>query len=983
MLQRNFLKRQKYLAYLILSVILTPQSAWATCIGSYCDIDHNTYGSPAACASACVSGGGGGTTTPSYSVIKKIEGTGSGTIEETTVPADYTGQTPRVKLTAVPDATSQFVSWSNSFAPECTGTMAEVTVTLDVTKTCIATFEAIPTPVFQSSLSSDATLNFGNTAITLGNFTISEGGNADLIISKAAITGTDAADFSILSPNFPLTIANGGMAQPVTIQCKAASTTRTATLELTTNDAEFPTVQYPLTCDPVGNISNGSVKYSSVPEVNQLIDLGSTPIGKTISTTIQISAQSTSALTVNLKELVSPTPNDFKLLANFPLSITDCGCTPHSVEIQCTPTTTGSRVAVLQLTTNDPIQTTASYTFVCSGSTTTTSTSPPIDLTVVAGGGVVKTPSLNGHVNEPTNNSNQTAINLTIGTEGSISGGILSGKTVNQGLLSNVTLANDATLAGGKLSGFNTNQGLVRDVTLSQYSQITGGNYAGTVTNNGMLNNAILSPLTQVQNKGTLQSPLLLPGAQITGGKLTGTAVILGKLQDVTIAPDAKIITQVKDIPVEFFRSFTAQTLAFLPKTVLSEITPEQFAEIPLTALPGLNADNMGGFSPIVINSMTEAQIQALDKEAFKQMPEDGIAKYLTNFNETAITVQQAQTLLPPQWSIDSNGNLTAPVGTQISFRSLSTPATDGLILPPMSDLNSNFALSGHGTTPTILQKLNQIGENSEFTVLQQNLGVVRASVSGATAQKSKFAFMTDPNHLFILDEAALRGLQLNEQGQYVLVTDDGLQIPIIPMTQDPEDALKVLGNKGALEIRASGEVLLQQTVAVRSRAGESVHSVVMFDPFIEPAPADICVTDPNTGQVTCDWTKADQAMQPGLRTARNLRANAAAKLIYSDGTSQKLYPTVLLPDTLVAELKKIKTIRDAIFRMDGTVAVTYQDGKKSLLIADFNTKVQVATTGEVVTASLQLQADGSYLYQVPYQNQLFSVKLATAELPK
>jgi hypothetical protein len=988
--QRFLLLRLKYLAFATtLMSAIVGQSVWAACIGSYCDIDHNTYGSPAACATACVAGGGGGggTTTPSYSVIKKTDGTGNGTISEATVPPDYAGQTARVTLTAVPDAMSRFVSWSNNFAPECTGTTTEVIVTLNAIKTCIATFEAVPTPGFGCSLCAltNGVLNFGNTAVTIGSFTISETGNADLIISKAVISGDNAADFTITSPKFPFTIPNGAAAQSVSVECKIGNGgIHTATLELSTNDAEFPTVQYALNCDTTGitigtPLTVPAAKYSSTPEVNQWIDLGKTTVGQALTTTISVSEQGNAALAVNLSNWYSPTPNNFKILSSLPLNIADGGAA-QSIQVQCTPSTEGLQVAVLQLTTNDPYQTTASYTFTCTGTTQTTgqSTNPSINLidtTTVSGTGTHKTPMVNGYVNDPTSNSDQTATNLTIGTQGSVAGGILAGTIINQGVVSNVMIAENAVLTGGKLSGFSTNHGTVQDTNISQYSQIQGGNYRGNITNQGTLINPMVAPTTQIINtNGVLQNPLLLPGSQVVGGKLTGTVIALGTLEGVTFAADAKVITQVKDIPAEIFQQFTAQTLAFMPKTVLSQLTPAQFAQIPVNALHSLNANNMGGLSPAVIDSMTHEQIQALDSEAFKQMPEDGVAKFLTNFNAEAITLPEAKLLLPPQWTMDNKGNLTAPAGTQITFRSLKTTVSEAIILPYMSDLSSSFAVSGKGNNP-ILPKLNQLGETANFTVSQQKSGILSADVAGSssTSPKSKFAFMTDPNHLFILDENALRGLQLNEQGQYILVTEDGQQIPIIPMTQNPEGLLTVLGRDGTVTIQPTGEVLLKHVIATRRRDGAEVYQVVMFDPFIEPAPEGIC------NENGCDWSKVDASLQPGLRSARNLRAKAAAKVIYPDGTAQKLYPTVLFPEILVEEAKKIKEVENPIFRMDGTFAMTYQ-GSKLLFVAEFDTQVQPIPVGQAVKASLTL-TDKVLLYQVPYQGQLLTTKLL-AEIP-
>ena len=68
-------------------------------------------------------------------------------------------------------------------------------------------------------------------------------------------------------------------------------------------------------------------------------------------------------------------------------------------------------------------------------------------------------------------------------------------------------------------------------------------------------------------------------------------------------------------------------------------------------------------------------------------------------------------------------------------------------------------------------------------------------------------------------------------------------------------------------------------------------------------------------------------------------------------------------------------------FRMDGTFAVTYQD-TKVLLIPEFEIQVQPIPVGTEIKPSLALQPDGKLLYQVAYQDQLFSTYLNVTEVP-
>ena len=591
------------------------------------------------------------------------------------------------------------------------------------------------------------------------------------------------------------------------------------------------------------------------------------------------------------------------------------------------------------------------------------SSAPPVPLT-------------DGYVTDPKTNYGQTAVNLTIETTGSVAGGTLAGTVTNRGLVSNIILAAGAILTGGQLSGFNNNLGMMNNITVTQYSEVQGGNYAGKIVNHGTITDATFAAGTEVENHGTLTNPVILPGMKVSGGKMTGTIISLGEFENVEIAPSAKIITQVSAIPPETFKQSNAQTLTILPPGVLSEISPEQFAQIPAEALSGLTAQNMGAISPAVIQSLDASRVAALDAEQFQQMPADGAAKFLTNFDATAITPEEAEKLLPQGWKMDAAGNLTVPPHTPIALKTVTAALPEGVHFPNLPDLNSSFALYGKGSQP-VLPQLNQLGVQENFTLSQQPVGVVHATVAGSEANptQNKFAFMVDPDHLFILDENALRGLQLNEQGQYILVTKDGKQIPIIPMTKDPENLLKVLGENATIDIRPTGEALIKYTPIKRTRDGEEVHSVGMFDPFIEPAPEDIC-----TPEGVCNWDQADESMQPGMRSGKNLRAKAAAKIIYPDGTAQKLYPTVLFPNVLIEEAKKISGVGKIIFRMDGTFAVTYH-GIKLLLSPEFDTQVQPIPAGKKFEPSLTLQPKSRLLYQVPYLDQLFTTTLVITEV--
>lgn len=99
----------------------------------------------------------------------------------------------------------------------------------------------------------------GETALntpTTCDFTVENGGYADLEIDFYSINGKNKDDFSVLSPDFPVTIAEEGMAQSVTVQCQPTeSGLREATLNLNTTDTSKPSVSYDLACTGIASVT--------------------------------------------------------------------------------------------------------------------------------------------------------------------------------------------------------------------------------------------------------------------------------------------------------------------------------------------------------------------------------------------------------------------------------------------------------------------------------------------------------------------------------------------------------------------------------------------------------------------------------------------------------------------------------------------------------------------------------------------------------
>jgi rare lipoprotein A (peptidoglycan hydrolase) len=131
-------------------------------------------------------------------------------------------------------------------------------------------------PQYDSTPSPNGTINFGSVLVGSSQtrtLTVREVGNAQLDINLSGITGAHAADFSVLSPAFPISIADGGADVTITLQCTpAALGARTAQLTLTSNDPARATVNYTLSCQgatetkpPSDNKGKGSSQSVAAP----------------------------------------------------------------------------------------------------------------------------------------------------------------------------------------------------------------------------------------------------------------------------------------------------------------------------------------------------------------------------------------------------------------------------------------------------------------------------------------------------------------------------------------------------------------------------------------------------------------------------------------------------------------------------------------------------------------------------------------------
>jgi hypothetical protein len=151
----------------------------------------------------------------------------------------------------------------------------------------------------------------------------------------------------------------------VVVECLSqAPGTFTTTLTITHNGANVPSpVTHAVTCNV---FPPGAAGYSSTPLPPGPIGFGTAPIGGTVAGGFTIQEVGFGDLVVGNPVVGGLHAADFALLTGFPITILDGG-PPQAVQMECTPTGQGTRVATLTLATNDPFQPSVLYDLVCYG----------------------------------------------------------------------------------------------------------------------------------------------------------------------------------------------------------------------------------------------------------------------------------------------------------------------------------------------------------------------------------------------------------------------------------------------------------------------------------------------------------------------------------------------------------------------------------------------------------------------------------------
>ena len=238
-----------------------------------------------------------------------------------------------------------------------------------------------------ASVPPGGTIDFGSTPIGTDvqtRFNLVEDGNSLLWVdlAKKPVTGEHANDFKIIDSPFPLFLVSTatGPEVEIKIQCHPNDIgERQAALNLITNG--WPNEQLPHLPSPSKLITDSypwKIQYQltclgtqpgfhSTPAPSSTLHFGQVTVGENATQLIEIEETGNEDVTLNSAIIVGDHAEHFRILEpSFPLTIADGG-DKKTITVQCEPLTDGLHQVNLELTNNDPKNSSVFYNLECEG----------------------------------------------------------------------------------------------------------------------------------------------------------------------------------------------------------------------------------------------------------------------------------------------------------------------------------------------------------------------------------------------------------------------------------------------------------------------------------------------------------------------------------------------------------------------------------------------------------------------------------------
>lgn len=614
------------------------------------------------------------------------------------------------------------------------------------------------------------------------------------------------------------------------------------------------------------------------------------------------------------------------------------------------------------------------------------------------------------------NNSGQIAQDITIQSNGSISGGYLAGTIDNQGLIANLTVNPDTTVDGGKISSVVYNFGTICNATVTNYSELIGGKVCdniqnfGTLTDvnvlegaeitGGMLNNVIF-------NRGSLCDVELEDNTRIIGGRikchLTGQARAPATIAQAEILPDSQLrnvcITpsvifaedvdlrgriqlpksyEYPDMPdycivPEQISSYTDRDLLGVDPEALGIFLDADLKQIPVDAMPALTPEQMGFIPDKTLDALSVEQFDAIPLNSFAGLTEDnmsGFTGYLMgHFTPDHIAAMNPQAI--------ENVNEWGATKFITNFDAEQMPLeTAQVFLKPDWSMDENGLLTVPANTPINLASFTlpetfpqQVTIDYDFPNFATGFGF---GGRGTPILQQMNAALTANN------PQNIQSIRQREDGLIIMRDSDGLQRAFIPdvmgqiqLDADAPTGVTLEAETGKLLVTTSAKQQFSFIPAPKDYfllgellgEGNAARCYDKGDVLLQLNKTGVVVTF--GAEVSRDEGDAGVYLPDDNSVRRNVRAPIReGRVVFSDGTAQNIYPAVLFPNIFTNLANQIQGVENVILNVDGTFSLTFL-GQSYALLPTFDTTTRSLSPGERIPPTLSSNPDGSIAYRV------------------
>jgi len=347
---------------------------------------------------------------------------------------------------------------------------------------------------------------------------------------------------------------------------------------------------------------------------------------------------------------------------------------------------------------------------------------------------------------------------------------------------------------------------------------------------------------------------------------------------------------------------FKADQVSKISKGAIGGMTADQFSSLGADALKGLDRNNLGGLGSAVLGTMTATDLGNLDATEVKGLAGNDFSKLVTNMSAFSVTPADFDALIPDGWAMDAKGDLTAPAGAGLAFAPVKrTAPASGAAAPKtkivaLPNFSSNLSLGGGSGDNSVLSGMDKAlatGGYGDFNFKQRDDGIL--SVVTAEGAPPSASFIPDASKMVQAPTDSVPGITVDAAtGGYVMITDQGYQIPLLPSIANPDEVESLLPGSD-INIGSGGETSI-----------------------ISPPGADGVVT-----QIT---GIANPILEQSTLDAGTYRTGSGAdeeyKIVYADGSAQVLKPALQDPDEFKASVADIPGATDLVIKTNGSVSL-------------------------------------------------------------